>query len=137
MEDHQVSPRVTVTAGNASALSNSVSGSGSDQTKNLSSGHDVEVCEDVMVEEQSHWNQTAGVLRSDPFLHHVNNYTNWYNNSHQIVLHESRPLIKPQALTTITCAYGNSMAPKLVSFLDSLSLSHLVSCHGFPFFCYT
>lgn len=70
---------------------------------------------DDMIEEHTHWKQTVDFLDCDPFVHHVNEYSNWFNNSHQIVRHQSRPCVRPRALTTVTCAFGNLMAPKLVS----------------------
>ncbi|KAI5057239.1 hypothetical protein GOP47_0027254 [Adiantum capillus-veneris] len=77
---------------------------------------------DSITNEHAHWEETIRILQCDPFLHHVNEYSNWFNNSHQIVRHQSRPCVRPQALTAVTCAFGNLMAPKLVRCLEDPNL---------------
>ncbi|MCO5562114.1 hypothetical protein L7F22_015740 [Adiantum nelumboides] len=77
---------------------------------------------DSMTNEHARWEETIRILQCDPFLYHVNEYSNWFNNSHQIVRHQLRPCVRHQALTAVTCAFGNLMAPKLVKCLDDPNL---------------
>ncbi|KAJ7568748.1 hypothetical protein O6H91_01G046500 [Diphasiastrum complanatum] len=78
--------------------------------------------DDLAAEEHLHWENTVSAISSDPFVYHVNRWTNWHNNSHQIALHQSRPLVRPQPPTEITQAFGNLMAPKIVRKLDDPDL---------------
>ncbi|EFJ17382.1 hypothetical protein SELMODRAFT_421107 [Selaginella moellendorffii] len=78
--------------------------------------------EDLGSQEHYHWMETSKAYNSDPFVYHVNRWTNWYNNSHQIVLHQSRSMIKPQPHIIVNQAYGNLMAPKIVRCLGDPNL---------------